>query len=146
MTSRSFDAAWKGDLETIKVLTLTSWDDAKEEAPLKIAVHDQDYNSPFSLAFSRRHFDVANAVLEIAQAQYVPENKPKTRYREDTAQDDSEYSDDESVSSDNSDPKIYCHIVDGQFTIEDVGHVSMKVNSRTKPQELFRWGSPLRGM
>lgn len=123
------------------MLTLTSWDDAKEEPPLKIAVHDQSHNSPFSLAVSRRHFDVAKAVLEIAHAQYVPEEKPKTRYRED----DTEYPDDESVASDCSGPNIYGHIIDAQFTIENVGQVSMKVNSHTKPQELAKWSSPLRG-
>ncbi|GAB1310959.1 Ankyrin repeat protein [Madurella fahalii] len=141
--NRLFNAAWNGDLETIKMLTLTSWDDAKEEPPLKIAVYDQSGNNPFSLAFSRHHYDVAKAVLEIAHAQYVPEEKPKTRYREDM-HDDPEYSDGESVATDDSGPNIYGHIIDAQFTIENVGQVSMKVNSRTKPQEMVEWTSPLR--
>ncbi|KXX77462.1 Ankycorbin [Madurella mycetomatis] len=135
-----FNASWNGDLETIKMLTLTSWDDAKEEPPLKIAVHDQSHNNPFSLAVFRRHFDVAKAVLEIAHAQYVPEEKPKTRYRED----DTEYSDDESAASDGSGPNIYGHIIGGQCTVENIGQVSMKVNSHTKPLELANWSSPLR--
>lgn len=147
LTASRFEAAWDGDLETIKALTLASWDDAKEEAPLKIAAYDQDRNNPFSLAFSRGHFKVAKAVLEIAQAQYAPEEKPKARYRMNVADEHSEYSDDDSeCSDDNSRPRIYSEIVDGQFTIDNVGLVSMKVNSRTKPLEIVNWTSPLRSM
>ncbi|KAK4153422.1 ankyrin repeat-containing domain protein [Chaetomidium leptoderma] len=139
-----FNAAWDGDLETIKALTLASWDDAKEEAPLKIAAYDQDRNNPFSLAFSRGHFKVAKAVLEIAQAQYAPEQKPKARYRMEAADEHSEYSDDGSeCPDDDSGPRIYSEIVDGQFTIDNVGQVSMKVNSRTKPLEIVNWTTPL---
>lgn len=149
LTFQSFNAAWDGDLETIKTLTLTSWDDAKEEAPLKIAVHDENRDSPFSLAFYRCHYSVAKAVLEIAQAQYAPDEKPKTRYKmqptEQYSDDDSEYSDDGSARSDGSGPRIYCEILDDQFTIDNVGQVSMKVNSRTKPQEMVGWTSPLSG-
>ena len=149
LTLQRFNAAWKGDLETIKTLTLTAWDDAKEQAPLKIAVHDNHRNSPFSLAFSRGHYKVAKAVLEIAQAQYAPAEKPKTRYRMDAEEDhsvysdeDSEDSDDESVDGDDSLPRVYGEIVDGQFTIENVGQVSMKVNSDTKPLYMLNWREP----
>ncbi|KAK4105306.1 ankyrin [Parathielavia hyrcaniae] len=143
-----FNAAWTGDLETIKKLTLTSWDDAKEEAPLKIAVHEHG-NNPFSLAFSRGHFHVAKAVLEIAQAQYAPEEKPKARYRMQAADEESEYSDDDSDCSDDgsvqsdSGPRIYREILGGQYTIDNVGQVSMKVNSRTRPLEMITWTNPL---
>lgn len=96
---------------------------------------------------------MATAVLEIAQAQYAPEDKPKTRYQMKPADDDSVYSDDdsecsdaESAHSDGSTPRIYSHIVDGQFTIDNVGQVSMKVNSRTKPLEMFGWTHPLDSM
>ncbi|KAL2022786.1 hypothetical protein VTK56DRAFT_4602 [Thermocarpiscus australiensis] len=135
-----FNAAWKGALQTIKTLTLTAWDDAKEEAPLKITVHDRDGNNPFSLAFSRGHYNVAKAVVEIAVAQYAPGEKAKTRYRMEVPSDHDSESDDESVDSG---PRIYGEIIDGQFTIDNVGQVSMKVNSQTKPQELVSWASPL---
>lgn len=150
---RRFNACFTGDLETIKTLTLTSWDEAKEEAPLKIAVYDQRHNNPFSIALSRAHYDVAKAVLEIANAQYAPEEKPKTRYRMQAADEDSEYSDDnsecsdeESVSSADTNPRIQSQIVDAQFTIENIGQVSMKVNSRTKPLHVVGWTSPLSSM
>ena len=75
LTSRRFEAAWNGDLEKIKTLTLTWWDDEKVEPPLKIAVTDGQSNNPFSLAFFRGHYGVAKAVLEIVQAQYSPNEK-----------------------------------------------------------------------
>ncbi|KAK4239714.1 hypothetical protein C8A03DRAFT_32236 [Achaetomium macrosporum] len=140
-----FNASWKGELKTIKTLTLTSWDDTKEQAPLKIAVYDSQHNNPFSLAFSRGHYNVARAVLEIAHAQYAPEEKPKKRYRMQAephswrSDDDSECSDDESVHGGDSMPTIYGEIIDEQFTIDNVGQVSMKVNSRTKPLQMASW-------
>ena len=129
---------------------MTSWDDAKEEAPLQIAVRDQEANNPFSVAFSRGHYSVAKAILEIARAQYTPEGKPKTRYTmqaaEDGSDDDSQCSGDKSVANDDATPKIFSHIVDTQFTIDNVGQVSMQVKSRVKPLELVRWASPLWSM
>ncbi|KAL2182371.1 hypothetical protein L209DRAFT_746264 [Thermothelomyces heterothallicus CBS 203.75] len=138
-----FTTAMNSDLETIKVLTLASWtsESGKDEAPLKIAVYDQNSKNPFSLAYSRGHYDAAKAFLEIAHAQYAPEDKSKTRYTMDHADEYSDYSDDDdaSTSSDEGRPTIYSHIVDNVFTIENVGEVSMKVDSRTKPLQMVDW-------
>ena len=157
LTRSRFTAALNGDLEIIKVLTLASWSDGEErdEAPLKIAVHDQDHNNPFSLALSHGHYGVARAVLEIAHAQYAPEDTPRTRFTMQADDDDS--SDDGSTSSNESEPRIYSQIVDEVFTIGSVGEVSMKVKSRTKPMDMVNWApfkhsmvqdrvSPLHGM
>lgn len=137
-----FEAAWRGDLETIKALTLTAWDDEKQEAPLKIAVRDSNSNSPFSLAFFRGHLTVATAILEIAQAQYTPDAKPKSQYRAVVNDPSMDLSDNESVYSEDDELNIFREIIGGDFTIENVGQVSMKVNSRTKPQELLDWACP----
>ncbi|KAK4230646.1 Ankycorbin [Podospora fimiseda] len=134
-----FEAAWKGDLDTIKRLTLTAWDDEKQEAPLKIAVKDSNQNNPFSLAFFCGHFAVATAVLEISQAQYVPDSKPKAQFKMD---DSADYSDDDSAHGDDTGLNIYAELVDDEFTVENVGQVSMKVNSRTRPRELLEWSCP----
>ncbi|KAL1880820.1 hypothetical protein VTK73DRAFT_4990 [Phialemonium thermophilum] len=143
-----FEAAWNGDLEKIKTLTLTSWDTEENEAPLKIAVTDNMMNNPFSIAALRGHRHVAKAILEIAQAQYSPKEKNKARYRmhEERSDDSdyySDYSDEDSgdggLEGDDARPKIYREIIDERFTIEDVGQVSMLVNSQTKPQELLSW-------
>ncbi|KAJ4295986.1 hypothetical protein N0V88_004688 [Collariella sp. IMI 366227] len=142
-----FNAAYQGNLDTIKTLTLTSWDDAQKEAPLKVAVYDLNKQSPFSIAFTQGHYDVAKAVLEIAHAQYTPEEKPKARYRMTASEEHSEYnpdydSDNESIQSGGSAPQIYRHIVDAQFTVDNVGEVSMKVKSQTTPLQMISWSDP----
>jgi ankyrin repeat protein len=134
-----FEAAWSGDLDKIKALTLVSWDHENNEPPLQIAVNDGS-NSPFSLAYMSGHLDVAKAVLEIAQAQYVPEEKPVTRYRMQSIEEDEEDEDD--PTNDDDEPRIYGHIVDDQFTIDNVGQVSMQVKSRTKPLTMLGWAFP----
>ncbi|KAK0733485.1 hypothetical protein B0T26DRAFT_669889 [Lasiosphaeria miniovina] len=133
-----FEAAWAGDLERIKTFTLTTWDEYKIEAPLKIAVYSQNQGShtPFSLAFFRGHLNVAKAILEITQAQYSPDEKRKTRLR---MEQDDDCGDDESVGSNDSEPRLYSEIVDNEFTIENVGQVSMKVKSDVKPQDFLNW-------
>lgn len=145
-----FEAAWLGDLDKIKKLCLTSWDEEQTEAPLKIALYDNKGNSPFSLAYFRGHHDVAKAILEIAQAQYTPREKPEAEYKmhvNDTYEDDCSMddSDNESVCSGGSGPDIYRHIVGGEFTIENIGEVSMKVKSHTKPSEILHRNYPKPG-
>ena len=130
---------WNGDLEKIKTLTLTSWDEAKQEPPLKISVFDEAFNTPFSLAFFKGKYDIAKAILEIAQAQYAPEEESKKQYMmdaDDENQDD--MSDAGSVDSSGSGPAIYHRIIDNKFTIEDIGQVSMQVNATFKPQQFLR--------
>lgn len=107
---------------------------------MKIAVTDAHQNNPFSLAFLRGHHDVAKAILEITQAQYSPSEKPKTRFRMDEDEDEEEYSDEDSCGDSNdSHPRIQSQIVGGDFTIENVGQVSLKVDSHTKPLEVLTW-------
>ncbi|KAJ4414254.1 hypothetical protein N0V82_008036 [Gnomoniopsis sp. IMI 355080] len=126
-----FEAAWNGDLDQIKALTLASWDPENNEPPLQIAVQSSNTN-PFSLAYFRGHHDVAKAILEIAQAQYAAEEKPSRRYR----MQDSDTSD---TGDDGSEPEIYGEIVDQQLTIENIGQASMLVKSRVKPLEMLDW-------
>lgn len=135
-----FEAAWSGDLEKIKALTLVSWDPENNEPPLQIAVNDRS-NSPFSLAYMRGHLDVAKAILEIAQAQYVPKEKPVTRYRMQSSEDEDEEDSDASMDDDDE-PRIFGQIVDEQFTIDNVGQVSMQVKSRVKPLTMLNWSFP----
>ncbi|KAI0151968.1 ankyrin [Hypoxylon sp. NC0597] len=133
-----FEAAWAGDLQAIKSLTLASWDADKQEPPLKIAVSDVKRNNPFSLAFLRGHYEVAKAILEIAQAQWAPKSEKPARFT--MTKDDDEDSCEESESGD--EPEVYKKIIDDQFTIENVGQVSMQVKSQTLASELLNWPAP----
>ncbi|KAI1107653.1 ankyrin [Jackrogersella minutella] len=133
-----FEAAFAGDLEVIKSLTLTSWDEDKQEPPLKIAVTDVKGHNPFSLAFLRGHYDVSKAILEIAQAQWAPKLEKTTRFTMNKEDEDSEDSD----SDDNDEPEVYKKVIDDQFTIENIGQVSMQVESQTPASELLNWAAP----
>ena len=135
----SFQAAWDGDLDTIKSLTLAPWGPNGENTPLKIAVMDGNSQSPYSLAVLRGHLDVARATVEICFAQYHPDNeKPKARYRMGEA--DEEYSDDEEAEHDvDADIPVYQEIVDDKFTIENIGEVSKEVKSKVSPSGFINW-------
>jgi hypothetical protein len=141
-----FNAAFHGDLDTIKSLTLSTWDPEKKEPPLKIAVKLQlNGDDPFWIAFTRGHYDVAKAILEIARAQYAPKEKTKRHYSVEPDDDDSDaYSDYSSETSDVEPIPIYSRIIDEQYTIENVGQVSMQVKSRTRPVELINRKEPLK--
>lgn len=109
---------------------------------MKMAINDVHDNTPFSLAFLRGHHEVARAILEIVKAQWSPREKDKVRYKlaghnEDDGGDECCYSDsdaDSDVSDDSADPQIVTEKVNQKFTVEDVGKVSMQVESHTKPE------------
>jgi ankyrin repeat protein len=131
-----FQACWDGDLTTVKELTLAVW--SKDQSPLKIAVQDTQNFSPFSLAVLRKHFDVARAVLEIAHAQYAPdEKKGQVKHSIQPA-------DEEDAGSDqNEDIQIYSEIVDNRFTVENIGEVQNQVKSNITPLKLASWTCPV---
>ncbi|KAI1847358.1 hypothetical protein JX266_006583 [Neoarthrinium moseri] len=126
-----FEAAWNGDLEKIKSLTLSSWGTDASEAPLKLAVNDPAGNTPFSLAFLRGHLDVAKGVLEIIQAQWAPPEEKKARYRMagDDNDNDEDSCEDSEADSDDETPGIHKEILDNKVTIDNIGEVSMQVKS-----------------
>lgn len=72
--------------------------------------------------------------MEIAQAQYVPKDAPNARYRMHRSDDS-----DDSDSDDDEQPRIYEEIVDENFTIEDIGKISMQVKSQFKPLDIMDW-------
>ncbi|KAK0624036.1 hypothetical protein B0T14DRAFT_428976 [Immersiella caudata] len=142
-----FEAAWAGNLEKIKALTMSSWDEDQSEPPLKIAVKENGNHSPLSLAFLRGHTEVARAILDIAEAQYSPYAKEAKRFHMENGggdEDDDEDSceDSEESDDDDSEPRIVSRAVDKKFTVENIGQISMQVQSRTRPLELMLWGCP----
>ncbi|KAF9765246.1 hypothetical protein IL306_002530, partial [Fusarium sp. DS 682] len=133
------EAAWAGDIEKVKGLSLQAWSAERDQPPLKIAVSDHMGNTPFSVAFLRRHHDLARALLEIVKAQWSPPKKDKVRFKMETGNGDENYESD-SDSSDNSnesEPRIVSEKVLDKFTIDDIGHVSMEVESHTKPLQVI---------
>ncbi|KAI1288909.1 ankyrin repeat protein [Xylaria venustula] len=138
---RLFEAAWTGDIETIKSLTLSPWGINEKEPPLQIAVSDQENNNPFSLALLKGHLETAKAILEITQAQWSPTEEEKARFKMSKPEDEDSH--DESGAEDSGDePEIYKEIINDQFTIDNIGQVSMQVKSHVLPSNLISRFAP----
>ncbi|KAI1426426.1 ankyrin repeat protein [Xylaria sp. FL1777] len=137
-----FEAAWAGDIETIKSLALAPWGPNGKEPPLKIAVSDLVGNNPFSLAFLRGHFGTAQAILEIAQAQWSPTEEKKARYRMSNREDEEESYHNSDGGDSDSEPRIHEEIINDQFTIDNIGQVSMQVKSNVLPSTIIDWLVP----
>lgn len=133
-----------GDLATIKSITLGMWGPNNDSIPLQIAVRDTANYTPFSIAVLRGHMDVAKAILEIARAQYQPqEPTSRERFRMRTEDDYDEYDSDGNriTDGDNDDDKIrlYSEIVDDQFTVGNIGEISSQVKSTISPAVMMSW-------
>ncbi|ETI20598.1 hypothetical protein G647_08636 [Cladophialophora carrionii CBS 160.54] len=132
-----FEAAWHGNVETLKSLCLHG------DRPLHIAVYDLRGFSPFAIAAIRGHYELARVIVEIAKAQYQPDDKSvRYHYRVCTNEDDScsdESSDDErSEGSDHV--RLHAEIVDEAFTVKDVAALeATTVKSRVSPSTMVAW-------
>ncbi|UNI14911.1 hypothetical protein JDV02_001490 [Purpureocillium takamizusanense] len=133
------EAAWSGDLDRIKSMTLEAWGPEKDRAPLKMSISDKSQNSPFSVAFLKGHKDVAHAILEIVKAQWSAPEKENLRYKMEQEDDDDEDENDseDSANDDDDQPRIVSENLDKTFTIEDIGKVSMQVKSHDKPLDIL---------
>ncbi|KAJ5164427.1 uncharacterized protein N7500_006257 [Penicillium coprophilum] len=129
-----FEAAWNGDIDTIKSLTLGKWGSLNDQAPLEIAVTDKQNLSALSISIMRGHFAVARAILQILHVQYrVKEPRGRTRFEIDVdCSDDSDDSD-----AENEHLNIASDIVDDTFTYENIGEVTSEVKSNTSPLAAF---------
>jgi ankyrin repeat protein len=143
---RLFEAVWKGDVKTIKELTLLSWTDTKGETrePLQIAVYDNQKHSPLSIAVFSGNLDLAKMVMSIAAAQYTPPEPPKAhQYRVATDCDsDAEGGDSGDDDGASTDLPITSEVIDDNMTIEDIGEVSLSVKSNIKPEQMLGWQIP----
>jgi len=131
-----FEAAWSGDLEAVKAMTLSPWASGEEELPaLKIAVQDGNGFSPFSIAVKRGHHDLAKKIVDICIAQYHTDDNKTQRERWNMRTSDS---DDESDDDDDL-PPIFSELVSDKFTVDDLGEVSNVVKSDVLPMTMIEW-------
>ena len=98
-----------------------------------MVVEDNEYNSPFSVAFLRGHHEMAKVILDIVKAQFTPPEKENVRYRLRTGGSEDGDSECDSDSDDGADPDVVTEKVDHAFTIDNIGQVSMEVQSNTQP-------------
>ncbi|KAG9236672.1 hypothetical protein BJ875DRAFT_524495 [Amylocarpus encephaloides] len=134
-----FEAAWVGDLETIKSLTLAPWPSGMTSGtnpPLQIAVNDNNGFNPFSIAVLRGHKGLAKKIVDICIAQYHEGDKThRQRWNMITEDSDNENDpDDENVLP------IFSELVSDKFTVDNLGEVSNIVKSNVMPLEMIEWG------
>ncbi|PLB49657.1 ankyrin [Aspergillus steynii IBT 23096] len=128
-----FEAAWSGDLPTVQALTLGMWGDENKQQPLQISAMDWNRMTPFSIAVLRGHLEMANVMLEIAQAQYkVVETKRDQRYEMDDASDEGDSDSDGSEGI-----RITSEVVDDKFTVDDIGALDFDAGSTDSPSDML---------
>ncbi|KAJ6036818.1 hypothetical protein N7540_001097 [Penicillium herquei] len=121
-----FEATWHGDLPTVKAMTLGNWGPLNDQPPLEIAVPDSYGMSCLSIAILRGHLSIAEAIVQIIQAQYKsPVAQGQARFEIDS---DAESSDEEGEGL-----NIRGHTVDDRFTHENIGEISTQVQSTQTP-------------
>jgi ankyrin repeat protein len=139
-----FQAAWDGELDTIKSLTLAPWGPENDKTPLKVAVTDGLDQSPLTLAILRGHFGIARGIVEIAYAQYAPnEKKEKARYRVGFVGDEENYDEDMDAASNVFDTNAFQvrkEVVNDVFTF-DIGEAAASVKSKISPLTFLTWSS-----
>ncbi|KAL2787676.1 hypothetical protein BJX66DRAFT_280088 [Aspergillus keveii] len=131
-----FEAAWTGDLDTIKKLTTTVSDDASYQTPLEIAICDSRGYSAFTIAVIRGHLDVAYGIIAIAAAQYKPPEEKQARYRMRQYDSDDDYTESDDDESDGL--QLEEEIVETEFTIDTVGQIKTEVESKTNPVAILK--------
>jgi ankyrin repeat protein len=141
-----FESAWKGDVKTIKQLTMVPWTDINGEKrpPLQIAVQDHQNHSPLSIAVFSGNLDLATTIMAIAAAQYTPPDPPKAqRYHIATNSESEEGPHDiEGDDGASTDIPITSEVVDDNLTIENIGETSLSVKSNVKPEQMLHWEIP----
>ncbi|KAF7715271.1 Uncharacterized protein PECH_002108 [Penicillium ucsense] len=126
-----FEAAWRGDLDTIKSLTLHMWGPNADQKPLMMSRTDVTGFSCLQIAVMRGHLTVAKGILKILRVQHkVKESGTRKRFEID--------SDMDADSSDDEDLRITSHVVDEQFTHENIGEVASSVESDVSPRQALQ--------
>lgn len=122
-----FEAAWEGSAERIKELTLANWGPDQKNIPLMVTVQDAKGFTPFAIAVYRRHFEVAEMILEIANAQFKGSDEETTSRRYTIADDDS---DADSEDCENDDLGISSRVVDETYTFDNIATLTQSVGSK----------------
>ncbi|KAJ5159781.1 uncharacterized protein N7482_006785 [Penicillium canariense] len=130
-----FEAAWNGDIDTIKTLTLGMWGPAQNQPPLEIARSDDLGLTCLHIAVLRAHLRIAKAILQIIRVQY--KIKKPTGQQQFEMDFDSDYG-----SSDDEGLNIIGRTMDDQFTHERVGEVTTQVESDISPRQALLRGCP----
>ncbi|KAI9150792.1 hypothetical protein HJFPF1_10569 [Paramyrothecium foliicola] len=142
-----FEAAWRGDINAVKSLTLHERDDGEggKLPPLLISTADPWGLNIFAIAVVKQNLALAQIILDIAAAQYVPEGAKKSakrRFRIRGAGEGSDDEDDYDNIRGSDEIPLTSELVDDDFTIEDLGALSSSAGSQTSPADLIVTTTP----
>ncbi|KAL8811822.1 MAG: hypothetical protein Q9200_001494 [Gallowayella weberi] len=130
-----FEAAWDGNSDKIKALTLAHWGPENKMKPLQVSNQDAKGFTPFAIATYRRHFETAKLILGIANAQFKEDDGNDLSRRRYTIANDGEYSDSENSDSDDLD--ITYDVVDETYTYDNVAALQQSVGSTTSAASML---------
>ncbi|KAL8827871.1 MAG: hypothetical protein Q9170_006840 [Blastenia crenularia] len=125
-----FEAAWEGNDDKVKELTLASWGPKGDKKPLHVTTQDEKGFTPFAIAMCRRHFDTARLILGIADAQFKEPDHSNTKRRYEIAggsDDDSEAG--ISADDDSDDLRLSSQVVDETYTYDNIATLQDSVGS-----------------
>lgn len=128
-----FQAAWEGNNDKIKVLTLADWGPQKDRKPLHVTTEDQNGFNPFAIAMFRRHLETAKLLLGIANAQFKEsdDSRGQRRYEIAGGSDYDSYGSEEASSEDDSSEAldISSKVVDETYTYDNIAELHDSVGS-----------------
>ncbi|KAL9021492.1 MAG: hypothetical protein Q9185_001285 [Variospora sp. 1 TL-2023] len=130
-----FQAAWEGDDEKIRELTLADWGPQKDRKPLYVATQDNGGFTPFALAMIRQHLETAKLLVGIANAQFKESDDSKSQRRYEIAG-GSDY-DSYNSEEDNSEEDIYSRVVDQTYTYDNIADLQNSVGSQVSASEML---------
>lgn len=146
-----FEAVWQGDIKTVKRLTLQPRTDQKGKSlsPLAVAIVDVQNNSPFAIALSRGHYELARTIYRIAEAQYRPPHCQQSSPKNSNGSESDEFSElSEETDEDWADEqcadhieKIVAFLADDEITTNEVRKMHLKILKPCplSPALMFSW-------
>ncbi|KAL9009633.1 MAG: hypothetical protein Q9173_005359 [Seirophora scorigena] len=128
-----FQAAWEGNNDKIKALTLADWGPQKDRKPLHVTTEDHKGFNPFAIAMFRRHLATAKLLLGIANAQFKESDDSigQRRYEIASGSDYDSYNSDEDSSEDASSEALDLSpkVVDDTYTYDNIAELQDSVGS-----------------
>ncbi|KAL8970120.1 MAG: hypothetical protein Q9197_003977 [Variospora fuerteventurae] len=136
-----FRAAWEGDNEKIRELTLAEWGPQKDRKPLHVATQDYGGFTPFAIAMIRHHLETAKLLVGIANAQFKESDGSKSQRRYEIAggsdYDNYNSEEDNSEEENSEDLNICSRVVDQTYTYDNIVDLQNSVGSQVSASEML---------
>lgn len=102
LTGSRFEAAWKGDIDTIRNLTLQWQNEAEKIPPLSLGESDCFGFTPLQIAILRGHWGITDEMIDILHAQHKPHKQQDWDCGDEDDEQEPPPTDDDVISSEDS--------------------------------------------